>query len=77
MFLGGLHIAKSKIQAEVLGYLVLDCQVVFKLVIILDNLVSVSLELVDERTRTFCFMSLTLSICQIVSTILTRAKGAL
>ena len=60
-----------------MGYLVLDCQVVFKLVIILDNLVSVSLELVDERTRTFCFMSLTLSIGQKIRTVFTRAKRTL
>ena len=68
---------KAKVVAEILRDAILNTQVLLELVVILDDLVTPALQLMDEGARAFRLMRLTLSVGQEVCTVLTCAKRAL
>ena len=72
-----LRIEDAKPFAKVRGNSVLHAQEVFEFIVILNDLISPPFQPMDEGTRAFALMSLTLSVGQKIRAVLARAKRAL
>ena len=72
--MNGFVLLKAKLVAEVSRYGVLHCQVVLEFVIIFDDHVTTSLELMDERAGALGLMWITFGVGQKICAILARAE---